>query len=193
MHKIANLVNFALHPIVLTIPSVFLLTYVATKNFQTSFLWTVFSLVFSGLISLFVVLGVKKGFFNNIDVSNRKQRIILYPFAIGIIILFSLSVVFFDGPKVLADAGIFFIISLAVLDLVNNKIKASVHVACLSAFVTGIVYVWGGPAFLLYLLVPLIAWARIIQKRHTLSETIVGAFLGITLTVVSIYIVQLVV
>jgi len=39
-------------------------------------------------------------------------------------------------------------------------------------------------------LVPLMAWARIVEKRHTLKETIVGGAMGVIFSFIAIYIVQ---
>lgn len=193
MGIIATIINIVLHPIVLSIPAVFLITLQTTDNISTSYYWTFLSFIFSGIISLFVFFGVAKGFFANLDVSNRKQRIILYPFSGVVVLLFALFVFTQDGPVSLVYSSIFFVIALIFLDVINRKVKASIHVAAVSSFVIGVIYVYQGASIFLLMLIPLIAWARIIQKRHTLIETIVGAISGICLTVISIYIVQLVI
>lgn len=186
----SNIINVILHPIVLTIPGIFLLTLTSTQSIETAFYWSFLSLIFSGLISLFVVAGVRIGIFNNLDVSNRKQRVVLYPVAILVILLFAYFVHSQNGPVALTYASILFVIALLILDLVNSRIKASIHVAAVSALVTGVIYQYQGISYLLIVLIPLIAWARILQKRHTLKETIVGGVLGVSLTIASIFIVQ---
>lgn len=190
MRSIAKLVNVLLHPIVVTILGVFLIVYTATHEERLAIFWTFVSLLFSGIIGLFVLFGVKKGFFNNLDVSNRKQRIILYPFIIAVVFLFIGFVFVTHGPKVLIDASLFSIFALIILDAVNTKIKVSGHVGVVSAFVTGLIYTFGLIALISLLLVPLITWARIIEKRHTLRETVVGVFCGAGLTLIAIFVVQ---
>lgn len=191
MKSFANIITWVLHPVSLAIPAVYLIVLNSTGNHKSSLYWTFVALIFSLILSVFVLIGVKKGFFNNLDVSNRSQRVILYPFVIGIVIVFSLLVFVFRGPWALITAGTLFTLALLILDIVNMKIKASVHVASVSAIVIGIIYLYRGYSFLLLLFVPLVAWARIVEKRHTLKETIVGAVCGITLTVIAIFIVQL--
>lgn len=193
MKFIPKAVNVALHPVVITIFGVFLIVYKNTNNFVASIYWTFNSLIFMAMVALFVVYGVRKGFFNNLDVSNRKQRIILYPFIIAVVILFSAFVIVFNGPDVLVDAGVLIIIALVLLDIINTRIKVSGHVGVVSAFVTGLVYAYGGLALFSFFLVPLIAWARIVERRHTFKETLVGAICGITFSYVAISIVQLVI
>ena len=193
MKSLSSIANVILHPVTLAIPGVFLTTYNSTRNFSTSLFWTLLSMIFSGIIAVFVLIGVKKGFFNNLDVSNRKQRIILYPFSIVVILFFALFVYLENGPFVLMYASIFFVIALGILDLVNQKIKASIHVAAVASIVTGTIFVYGGMSFILLLFIPLISWARIHQKRHTLKETVAGAICGISFTLIAIFIVQFII
>lgn len=190
MKSLAKVINVLLHPVVVTIPGVFIIVYTSTSSLFLAFFWTFISIVFSSIVGVFVLYGVKKGFFNNLDVSNRKQRIILYPFIIAVVVLFVFSVYFLQGPRILITASILIIAALIFLDVVNTKIKVSGHVGVLSAFVTGLVYAFGGMSFLAFLFIPVIAWARITEKRHTLQETIVGAICGIGLTLLAIFVVQ---
>lgn len=189
----ANTLTWILHPIVLVIPAVYLLTFNATGQTNTAIYWTLVSIIFSAIVSAFVLVGVAKGFFNNIDVSNRKQRVILYPFSVAVVLLFALYVYINNGPRILILAAILFVVALVTLDIINTKVKASVHVASVSALIMGIIYLYGGVSYLLLLLIPLVAWARIVQKRHTIKETIVGAICGIVLTITAINIVQFVI
>lgn len=189
----ANTLTWILHPIILSIPAVYLISYYSTGSVESSTYWTLVSLVFAGIVSAFVLIGVMKGFFNNIDVSNRKQRVILYPFSIAVVLLFALYVYLQNGPGHLMMGAILFVVALIILDIINRKIKASVHVASVAALITGIIYLYGGFTYLFLILIPLVAWARIVKKRHTPKETIVGGLCGILLTVAAVNIVQFVV
>ncbi len=190
MKLLANIVAYLLHPVTLTLPAVFLIVYTSTSDFNLSLYWTFLSVVFTGIISFFVLFGVKKKFFNNIDVSNRKQRVILYPVVIAVVLLFALFVYFQNGPRSLVYASCMFVAALIVFDIVNTRIKASIHVAAVASLVTGVVYHYGSSAYLLVLLIPLMAWARIVEKRHTLQETIVGGVMGVLFSFIAIFIVQ---
>lgn len=190
MKSFAKVINVVLHPVIVTIPGVYLIVYKSTGQTQLALFWTFISIIFSSIIGLFVLYGVRKGFFNNLDVSNRKQRIILYPFIIAVVCLFIGFVYIVHGPSILMKTSALIIFALVFLDGVNTKLKVSGHVGVVSAFVTGFIYAFGGISFLSLSLIPLIAWARIIEKRHTLRETIVGATCGMGLTLIAIIVVQ---
>lgn len=190
MKQLANILTWILHPVILIILSVYLIVYSRLGEVNASFLWTGISMFFVGIISIFVLFGVKKGFFNNIDVSNRRQRLILYPFSIFIVAMFSLTVYLLKGPGVLIQGSVLVIIALLLLDVINRRIKASVHVGTVAAVATGLSFGYGGMLYLTLILIPLVAWARILEKRHTLKETVAGALCGILMTLGAFFVVQ---
>lgn len=192
MKFFGKLLGVILHPVVLVLTGVFIIVQGATGRVDEAIYWTILSSFFAFVIGAFVFIGVKKGFFNNFDVSNRKQRIILYPFAILVISLFAIYVYIVKGPSILISVSAFFVVSLAILDLVNKKIKASIHVASVAALSTGFILIYGLNYLLILLLIPLSAYARVAAKRHTVREVIVGAFFGIFLTLAGVYVVKLI-
>lgn len=191
MKIFADIVTWILHPLVLSLPAVFLIAYMAHGNASEALVWTGVSALFSFLIIGFVLIGIKKNIFTNIDVSNRRQRVFLYPFAIVIVLLFGLIVFVFNGPYTLTAASVCFVLGLIILDIINRKIKASIHVASVSAVVTGVVMAFGGLTYILFFLIPLTAWARVIEKKHAPMETVVGACAGVGLTFIFITIARL--
>lgn len=190
MKLFANIVASILHPATLILPAVFLIVYKSAGDFSNALFWTFVSLVFTGVVALFVLIGVKKGIFTDIDVSVKKQRVILYPFVVAVTLIFSLVIYLAHGPSALIIASFLFVSALVILDVINLRIKASVHVASITAMVIGIINLYGGFSYFLLLLVPLVAWARIYNRRHTLKETIVGAICGCLLTLSAIIVVQ---
>lgn len=189
-HLLANIVTGILHPLILALIAVYLLVFEETKNQMVALRWTGISIIFIGIIAVFVLYGIKKKFFTNIDISVRRQRVILYPFAAAIMVIFSLVIIATHGPKALLFGIILFIISLVILDLINKKIKASIHVASTAALAVGVVAAFGSIAYPVLLLPFFVAWARVVEKKHTPKETVAGYIAGTSLAVVSLIVVQ---
>ena len=84
----AKLVALVFNPIVLLSLLPFLVIYKVYGDIAVSIYWEILSLIFVGAFSLFVLIGVKLGFFSNIDVSNRTQRPILFTSALFIIAIY---------------------------------------------------------------------------------------------------------
>lgn len=190
MKLLANIITAIFHPVPVAILGVYLIAYTGIKNPATALVWTGISALFAGLVVVFVLYGVKKGMFSNIDISKREQRVKAFPFVILVSVLFMLVVYVFSGPFYLILGSILFMVALVLLDLVNTKVKASIHVASVAALVTGLVFMLGVKGLPLYLLVPISGWARVLEKKHTVREVIAGSIAGTALAVMSILIVQ---
>ncbi len=186
----ARIITFIFHPIVLVSPAVFLIIIATGYSLNEALLWSGVALGFVIFIALYIRAGMMIGFFTNFDVSKREQRIYLFPLVIlaGITFLFSLIVL--NGPRSLFMAIIYFLISVAVLTLVTLRIKASVHVGGITAAIISAIYFFGVEFSFLLILIPIMAWARIKEKRHTYRETVVGFALGLLLALVGIFGVQ---
>jgi len=100
------------------------------------------------------------------------------------------SIYLFHGPMDLLAGGIYIIAGIVIFILVNRQIKASVHVGALSAFFVSMALLFGGIFYLGLLFIPLISWSRVVLHRHTIPEVVVGASLGISLTVVIYIVIQ---
>jgi hypothetical protein len=182
--KFAKAISLIFNPVVVILPVPYLLVYKTTQDTSIALLWSLISYGFIGIVVLFVVIGVLLGFFTDFDVSNRKQRVLAYVVSIVTTLLYLLTLFVFKGPLVLFIAAIGLLIGLIALGEINKKIKASVHVATVSAIICAAAIVYRGPALLLLLLIPLIAWSRVRIKRHTPKEALIGGIIGVVFTII---------
>jgi hypothetical protein len=184
----AQIISTVLNPVVILAVLPFIFVLKSTQSFSTAVFWTIFSLVFLLIFCVFILLGIEEKYFSNLDVSNKKQRPLLYAFSIGLASFYLLFLYFLKAPQVLSIALFGLIVGLVLMDLINRITKASVHVAAVSAFATSLTL---GINFLLvasFLLVPLMAMARIKTHNHTKRQTLIGAFMGILITL-SVYVI----
>lgn len=177
--KIAKIISLVLAPLVVVIPATFVVSFFGTRNVLLSFEWMLVSLFFILVLMAPLVFFVKKGQFANLDVSVQKQRPLLFFIEFVFALIYFSVLYFFHAPKELFIGIITIFALLIIFGIVNKFIKASGHVGMLSAIITLFVFK-GGPIFLLgFLLVPVLAWARLKTKRHTINEVIVGTVVGI--------------
>lgn len=186
MSKIfAQIISTILNPIILLSPAPYFLVLRSTNNYELSFFWEVVSLIFILVFSFFILIGVEKKMFSDLDISKRKQRPLLFTFAIGLTAIYTVFLYFLSAPKILFIAIFTLILELVIFELVNRTTKASLHVGTVSAFATSLFIVYDGIFALAFLLIPLVAWARIASSNHTKQQTAIGATLGILITLVS--------
>lgn len=185
---LARIISIISNPIFILIGLPYFLVIKNTENPLPAWNWTLYTWVFLFLFGLFVVIGVKKKIFSDFDVSRREQRPILYLFAIILSIIYYGGLNFWNGPEVLFICITGIILGTIIGGLVNIRVKASVHVAAASALITGLALVYRGYFFLLFLLIPVICWARVKTKRHSIEEAIAGGLIGGILSLVMYFI-----
>lgn len=109
----------------------------------------------------------------NWDISNRKERVRAF------VVLFFLLCIDFGimqivGTPLMNQVFLFFLVLCAGFFLITLRYKLSGHMSTVSVVALFLAYWYGGICFLLFALIPLMAWARLVLKRHTLGEVILG-------------------
>jgi hypothetical protein len=130
-------------------------------------------------MALLLFRGFRSGRWSDPDVSIRAERIRFYPRAISISAVAAIALLLLHAPAFALRGATITLFLLIIAALLNFRIKLSLH--ALFAFYSAIILfvinpVTGAVAFALALLV---FWSRLYLKRHDLSETLVGAFLGL--------------
>ena len=131
------------------------------------------------LPALLVYKGIVAGKYDSIDISDRSKR--------GMPIIFSLMTASLNLIYLLITnssvkfilfylEGVVLVITVALLTAIT---KVSVHLALFSGIITSFSMLLDWRYSALYLLLPLIAWARIQVKAHTLLQVVLGSFTGI--------------
>ncbi len=150
-------------------------------------LWQVFIPVLVCEIALPLVtltLFRKFGLIKDIEITNRFERRLFF---LVILLLHLLVVIAFWR---LTDVALVWQIRLIawLIELAGTIVtwfwKISVHLAVNSFAMSVVIFLFGWQWWPLMLLLPLIAWSRIILHKHTFWQTVAGA--GLTLAVTGI-------
>lgn len=190
MKLLAQLVSVLLNPFVIFLTVPYVVVYAESKDSIYSLKWSGFSLLFFTLVGLFLLYGVKRGFFSDFDVSKRPQRALLYLYVGLISFVYLITVVFLNGPQILLITVISTLLGIFVASIINMRVKASIHIATLSSYVLSLSILYDKLFLAGLLLVPLLGWSRIILKKHTLSEVITGFLLGLSLALMVYFVVK---
>lgn len=180
---LARLLSLVFHPLILFLPIPYIIILHATSSITEAIRWTFISWLFIFIFGVIMLYQVKRGTFTNLDVSRREQRPLFFFYFAIIAIIYILSLWIFHGPIVMILLTVGVLCGLVLLDVINNKVKASIHVACVTSILfsfvilNGIAYSW------VLVIIPFVAWSRIKLHRHTVSEVITGAVFGAFLTV----------
>lgn len=179
--KISFVVSFVFNPLILMLPLPYFIVYKDTKDNLYAWKWELVSLPYIATVGLFLLYGLRRHIFSNMDVSVRQERNLLFLFSGVVAFLYLYFLLLFASPTNLFVVACGMVLGIILFSFVNLRIKASGHVAVISAFATSVAMVYGGWFLFTLLLIPLVAWSRIVLKRHTVPEVIIGGLLGIFL------------
>ena len=185
---IARIVSMLLSPPIILFPAPFVLVFRKTHDFMTALRWTAISDVFLFIMIVFVMYGTYEGFFSNFDVSDKKERPGLFLGGTIVTLLYFISLVFLNAPKILIILVVGILFGIIVIGVLSNWFKTSIHTATISAFSLSLVILYGLNYLPALFLIPLMAWSRIKTKKHTPSEVLVGGIVGIVSAII-IYII----
>lgn len=184
---LARFFSYIFHPVLFFLIMPFFIIYRHTASGLYAVKWMMFSSVFVLFGVMIILFETMEGNFSDFDVSKKGERFKFY------MILSFLGLAYLVISVVIK--GIFFPLSLISLGIllgvitflfVNRFIKASVHAAVIFAFVISMTIMYGSTAFLLTVwMIPLVSWARIYEKKHTLTEVLLGGFLGSSITLIT--------
>jgi hypothetical protein len=180
--SLAQVISFLFNPVMMLVFLPLLLVYKTTGDVILAMVWTVYTMIFLIAISFFVIYGVHKKIFTDLDVSVRTQRPLLFTGGIIMTLVYLWGLTFLNAPKILLIVTVGFLFGVLLMALINTRLKVSFHVSTVSALLFTLAIVYQGYYYLALLLIPGVAWARLRIKRHTLPETFVGACFGILLS-----------
>lgn len=152
---------------------------------STGLLWGVAAALFCGLIPhLAIVLGVRSNWWTDRHVVVRRQRVV--PLALSLVsVAAGLTVLSLapTAPTNLIAVTRVILTGVIVVFVVSLAWKISIHTSVASSAVVVTAFTFSSLWLLSAALVIVIAWSRIRLDQHTLWQTVGGAIIGATLSV----------
>jgi membrane-associated phospholipid phosphatase len=176
----------AFHPFIVSVLTLWLAQLLSGYGWTGATLWTMLSFSIVILPSLiFILVRVKSGRYQDIDVSIRNDRYILYLLGGSCLILMIILLIVFQAPAIAQrtlQAGLLSIIVGSVFNRFVNKLSLHVLTVAGCAVVLFLVSPIAGVA--LGLVSILVAWSRVYLTRHTIPEVVWGWVVGVICTIV---------
>ena len=158
---------------------------------QDALRWLVIVVVFVTVLpALSIGLMVRYAKVSDFHLQNREERLLplcctLISMIVGTVLLHQLG-----AAREIVWAGIAYIANSVIFSAITPIWKISFHSSVTTGCVTVLVMLVNPQFGWLFLLIPLISWARVYRKRHTLLQTVVGAVLAVSTTVIVLYMAQ---
>lgn len=147
----------------------------------------VISLVFTSILPMAIILFWAKKLNTDKDISNRQDRFM--PLIIGIVsyfvgFLISLAL---NADNFLTLLLLCYSVNTGVVLLITTRWKISVHTTGISGPIGALILLLGPFGAIFGVIYPIVIWARVLLKKHTLSQAICGGVQGFFLTVLEMY------
>lgn len=175
---LARLVSDLLSPPVTGLISLLVVAYAARQ--PSAWLWVSIAVILTiGVPVSYILWKVRRGEISDFHIPIRSQRI--RPMILVILCVLLTLLIFWLGhaPAIFFSMLVFSLILSVIILLITLRWKISAHSAAIAALAMLCVQFISQALLPMMLLIPLVAWARVRIRRHTLAQTIAGAALGI--------------
>jgi len=185
--RIARYISNILAPVTISGPLVVLVALYHTVNLMSALVYacvTLFFLSFGPLV--YILLGVRLGKLSDIGLTQRAERTGPFLFSIASISLGLAILIYIHGPKNLETVLICTGVSAVILMVTTLRWKISVHASSLAGAATMLTALYGIIVLPTFLLLVIVSWSRVVLRRHTVAQVVVGSLVGIALTTIII-------
>jgi membrane-associated phospholipid phosphatase len=185
LHKISKIISDFFNPLV----SLFIFfVYMSVRNYSLHdsvvYFLPILLMVIIPVV-IWLVWNVKTGRYTNMDVSNRLQRKTLYVF-IAVCVIAYIAYNYFKNGYI-DFIMLFVLILLFAMQISNFFIKSSMHTS-FNIFVAALFFALNPMMGLIWLCIAtLVGITRIILKRHTVKEVLMGAGIAFMVSFLYLY------
>ena len=185
MRKIAKILSIVFNPLVVGIPVMIGIGIADMGGFRFDAIPSVTAVITVMCIIplVYVKILLRKGIIKNFHISDRRQRIYLFPVLMACFAV-SLVILYFDpaiSRLVVAIMG-FGLLNCILCALISVRFKISLHCAGVGGLLAGAIFPFGWAGFIAgAIILFLTAWSRVYLKEHSRAEVAVGSVFGTAL------------
>jgi hypothetical protein len=151
----------------------------STKSLHDFVLFGGLCIFFVSLVPFFyILLQVKLGRITDIHVAVREQRTLPFIIATGGAVILSIVYHLLNAPQSLFALAIALVVSGIIFGCISGFWKISIHAAAYTGAVIIVSFIINTNLLWLLLMLPLIIWARLVRKRHSISQAIFASILN---------------
>lgn len=181
--RCAQYISNILAPVTISLPLVASVAFYRARDLSTALLYALTTLFFLSLApAIFVLIGVRQGKISDLEITNRSERAGPFLFSIMSTIIGLFILLFTHAPKNLETLLFITGVSGIIMTVTTLWWKISIHASSLAGAATVLTILYGFVMLPTYLLVILVGWSRVVLRRHTVTQVVVGSLLSIILT-----------
>lgn len=141
---------------------------------------------------LYVWWGVKRRFITDIHIKVRQQRLVPLTLAVICDLVMVIISKIMGAPFDVIALGVSVLVLGSIILLVTFRWKISGHLAGLAASITAMGLLINTQLYWLYLLLPVVMWARVYRGRHDFKQTLAGTIVAGSVTYLTLKIMHII-
>ncbi len=182
-YLLARRISVTLQPTIITIPTFMLLCIPLLPDAVDYIVAVLVTTVFLSILPTILVYYFSHKT-NNIDgdVEKREERMAPLAIGIGLYILAAVAITLVEATDLVRVFTYTYVLSTFVVTLISTKWKISIHMTGITGPVialTAAFFPWG---LVSAVLLPIVAWSRYVQRKHTPAQLIGGVVEGVVVT-----------
>ena len=190
LESLAKIISAIFHPLIMpAIAFTILIVADSADNLSRKLIISSVALTFSVVLVLGYIFWLKRrGLIDSADIIIREQRI--NPLAIAVVsyLIGFVLLKLMQAPNLVQGLMFCYATNTFLVLLITNWWKISIHTTAISGPLIALMYQFGSLIFPFFILILLVGASRLILKRHTLSQVMAGAAIGIFSTVLQLQI-----
>ena len=181
--KATKFISRWIDPRCLVGPVIFVAALHGTKSLVEAASWTLVVLSTAILPLLgFIAFQTRRGIFADDQVPTRHRRNQAYLVGNACLLVCLLILTLLQAPKSLIALLLAMLASGSIASGLNLHWKVSIHTGALAGAAVSLLVFMGPLALPALALIPLVAWTRLVLRRHTLGQVIAGGIVGASAT-----------
>jgi len=121
---------------------------------------------------------------SDLDMSVRSERQSVFSAFVVFFVLGAVDLGLIHAPKIMTATMASLAASSLVVGVITMYWKISTHAVGITAPLVASLYLFGREPLPFFILIPIVGWARVYLKAHTVSQVIAGTALGALSTVI---------
>jgi hypothetical protein len=174
--RLAEAVSSIFHPFIVVVPTMLIAILYGGSSLAQALFWTVLSIGIVILPLVYLIYsGVRSGRYSDPSISMREQRRSLYITASLLFILLIAILVLGRAPWVLIACLTAAVLATLIGFVINARFtKLSLHSIAIAGCTTVMILTLPWLGITMALIMPVVAWARIRLRHHTLAQILMG-------------------
>jgi membrane-associated phospholipid phosphatase len=132
---------------------------------------------------LYVFWLYSTGRISDLDMSVRTEREVVFSTFVVFYLLGSVVLWALHAPRVMVAAMVGYFVSTLIVGYITRFWKISTHALGITAPMVALFLLYGRAPLPFFVLIPMVCWARVYLKAHTIAQVLAGAGLATVTTI----------